>query len=983
MNKKSLITCLVLLVGFFASPLFAGGQAEGEAPVLELPRQPRVYISPENGDGVQDVLELPFSSVVVPGEDMVIVEYNLTVYDGEGDVVYSQSERQDERLGFFAGVFGGEKPRVTIPDSLSWDGTYLNGSGPDGDLVDDGEYTYQLTVIDDAGRFAGSAPFNATVDNTPPEIVDFPATDYTIFSPNGDGVRDTVSLRQSGTQEVSWLFQVVDADDAVVFERSLENATPQNRSADIRLPATFTWDGKKTDGSLEGEGTYRLVIVGTDRAGNETREEHPQGMELNLSAPSIVWRISDGVNVFSPNGDGNRDTLLLSPEVSDPSGMVSWEFTLSGRGVEVSGSRGMGIVPDSFAIDGRRGDGTILPDGEYSAKVTAYLENGNTVESAGQTVVIDTIAPRADVSVQTTPEETLPSEPLVFGGATKRYLDLGLEYDGNIDWSVLLSLDGEVIIDDSLDSFLAAGGIHPETMGEREVLALVWNGTLPAQLGGGNAPDGLYTLSLRGQDGAGNTGESRVVRAIKDSRTPSVSLDVDGVYLTPRGSGENRSVTIRPGYTQADGISEFLMEIVDQRGRMVRSEYKRQPFDSYRWTGLTNGNTVVPDGVYSVELKVVYQNGHIAEASYDGPPGIIVDGTRPRITGFDAAYRRFSPDNDGERDTITIEQSVEGDTDEWTAQILGSSGDEILSRSWIGQIENLTWDGTGADGIVVPDGEYRYVLEGADRAGNITSEDMDIVLDTISLPVSIQPPEVTVSVYPRPFSPDGDGIDETATIRIDHEAESEIDRWTVEILDPRGNLFRRFSGTGVPPATIRWDGTGLRGELVQSAADYLVRASLTDVNDNVGAGETTAPVDILVMRDGDRLRIRIASIQFAPNTPDLFKGTQEQLSQNLATLRRLAEILNRYPDYKIIVEGHAAHIYTESAESMEREQRVELLPLSHRRAEEVMQALIILGVDRDRMEPIGYGGLYPVVPHTDLLNLWKNRRVEFLLEKPE
>ncbi len=977
-NPVVLATILVFLA--VSGAVFAGGQPEGDAPALNIPAQPRVYISPANGDGVQDELQLPFSSVVAPAADMVIVEYNLSVYDGEGALVFSVSEKQAERIGFFGSVFGGDKPRVTIPDTLAWDGTFRGGSAPDGGLVEDGEYTYQLTVIDDGGRFSRSAPFNVTVDNTPPEVTDFPEPDYLLFSPNGDGVRDTVTLLQTGSQELQWTLRIVDKNDGVVRETVNTNDTPTNRSRDITLPRQYVWDGKTAAGQTAPEGSYRLVITGTDRAGNSTTVTNPGVMELSLSAAQLSLSTADGVSAFSPNGDGSRDSLALRTAVSEPDGLDSWELVLSNARGTVYTQRGNGAVPAVLTLAGTRNDGSVLPDGAYSARLAARFENGNSVESADFPVVIDTAAPVASVAVQTFPQETAPSEATVFGGENRSRLNLEVVYDGSVAWSVALRLDGDLIVEDTLDFFLREGAVVPAVRPDGNVLQLSWNGVLPESLGGGSAPDGVYELVLRARDAAGNTGVTRPARAIKDGRRPAVAVEIDGTYLAPRAATDTASITVRPQYSQSDGIAEFLMEVVDSRGRMVRSEYKRQPFDRFEWTGLSNGNTVVPDGEYSVRLKVIYRNGHVAEAANAGP--IIVDGTRPRIERFQAEYRRFSPDGDGERDTITIDQSVVPG-DQWLAQIFRSDGTVVREQRYDSAVDPFVWDGTAADGTPVPDGEFRYVLSGTDLAGNSASEDMDIVLDTVSIPVSVQPPTVAVSVDPQPFSPDGDGTDETANIRIRYEAENTITRWNLEIFDPRGSLFRRFSGNGVPPATIRWDGTGSGGELVQSAADYLVRATLTDDKANSGAGETVAPVDILVMRDGDRLRIRIASIQFAANTPDLVLGTVEQLQQNLVTLRRLAEILNRYPDHDIIVEGHAAHVFLESAASMEREQRLELLPLSRRRAEEVMQALIILGVDRDHMTPIGYGGLYPVVPHSDLVNLWKNRRVEFLLERPE
>ena len=62
-----------------------------------------------------------------------------------------------------------------------------------------------------------------------------------------------------------------------------------------------------------------------------------------------------------------------------------------------------------------------------------------------------------------------------------------------------------------------------------------------------------------------------------------------------------------------------------------------------------------------------------------------------------------------------------------------------------------------------------------------------------------------------------------------------------------------------------------------------------------------------------------------------------------------------------------------------RSEEEELKPLSRNRAQSVKEALVERGLDQDRMSVVGRGGTDPIVPHTDLDNRWKNRRVEFIL----
>ena len=44
-------------------------------------------------------------------------------------------------------------------------------------------------------------------------------------------------------------------------------------------------------------------------------------------------------------------------------------------------------------------------------------------------------------------------------------------------------------------------------------------------------------------------------------------------------------------------------------------------------------------------------------------------------------------------------------------------------------------------------------------------------------------------------------------------------------------------------------------------------------------------------------------------------------------------------------------------------------------------ALIERGIDGGRMTTTGLGGAEPLVPHGDERNRWKNRRVEFWLQR--
>jgi outer membrane protein OmpA-like peptidoglycan-associated protein len=123
------------------------------------------------------------------------------------------------------------------------------------------------------------------------------------------------------------------------------------------------------------------------------------------------------------------------------------------------------------------------------------------------------------------------------------------------------------------------------------------------------------------------------------------------------------------------------------------------------------------------------------------------------------------------------------------------------------------------------------------------------------------------------------------------------------------------------------------------------------------------------------LKVRISNINFQPNSPELELDPDTDLGQkNRQVLQRLVEVFDKYDTYQIRIEGHAVNIT-----GTEREEREELQPLSLARAQTVKDALVEEGMEPGRISVLGRGGTEPIVPHTDLDNRWKNRRVEFIL----
>ena len=247
--------------------------------------------------------------------------------------------------------------------------------------------------------------------------------------------------------------------------------------------------------------------------------------------------------------------------------------------------------------------------------------------------------------------------------------------------------------------------------------------------------------------------------------------------------------------------------------------------------------------------------------------------------------------------------------------------------------------------------------------------------------MDVTPPAVDISLSPSPVSPDNDGVDDELVISTKVTDPSEISSWTMEILDPMGKHFTSFKGEGEPATSFIWDGISDKGELVQAASDYKLKLTISDTVGNTAAVEKPIMVDVLVMRDGDKLYIRVPSITFKPDTADYKDVAKDALDKNLWTIQRLSQIFKKYKTYKIQIEGHAVSVYWKDPVRSEKEQVEELIPLSEKRAQAIKQALAALGIDASRISTVGVGASRPIVPFSDEENLWKDRRVEFILIK--
>jgi flagellar hook assembly protein FlgD/flagellar motor protein MotB len=1025
------------------------GVVDKAPPLITVDYPETAWLSPNN-DGRADALEFPITIT----DSRYIAGWTFEIQDAEGNVVrtYRNKERRPETQGvrnFISRVMD-VKSGVEVPASLRWDGVFESG-----EIAPDGAYSFVISAFDDNNNTASTQVFRAVVDNTPPDLsLTVPPEAQRIFSPDGDGSRDALTIVQSGSEEDLWEGGVYDASGAKVRSFNAENGRPAN----------LVWDGTDDEGRIVPDGVYSYRIQAADRALN-SESAALDNIIVSTIQPQVGVTISDAY--FSPNGDGIKDTVMYNLSVPVKEGITGWALTFrdsqgtARRTIPSSSPR----VPGQQEFTGRDDRGALLSEGAYQAEFTVNYRNGYVSRALAPPVTLDVTAPRASVR--------------------NEYPAFSPNNDG--------SQDEMIITQEGSNELIWVGDIRRAgaAAGERPVRSFRFSGVPQARLSwdghgdaGTFAADGEYTYELYATDAAGNMGRSGQIRFSLSTADTPVMISTDTRAFSPNGDNVRDTVNIVPSVQVREGLETYRIDILNSAGRAIRTFEGRGVPPAAAWNGRTSDGSPAPDGNYTANIELRYVQGNQPSAS---SLPFALDTQAPRAE-LSAPYTVFSPNGDGRRDSITFTVSTGGD-DEWEARITGAGGQDVRTWNWTGPAPALSWDGTDQAGNSAPDGVYQLSLRSTDAAGNsarlsvpaITldarvprafltasateiaprpDQRTDLVRFNIMLSpqdgieswnlelrdeagtvlrsftaaegaraaappaaigwnglisangairegrytptltvnyakgdvVSVQAPPVMVDVSgpalsftyePQYFSPDNDGVDDELIMNLGARDASPIANWSLEIREPQPPylLFYRLEGRGSPAERTVWDGRsngtrGSGGELVQAATDYPVTFTAADSLGNSSTLEGIVGVDVLVIRDGDRLRIQVPSIIFRENAADFDSLPGATVDNNLRVLRRIAEILNKFRDYRVQVEGHANPVVRTQAEEAN-----ELQPLSDSRARAVVNMLVEFGVARNRLSAIGMGGTQPVVRYEDRDNWWKNRRVEFILIK--
>ena len=883
--------------------------------------------------------------------------------------VKQDGSSEDEWTGVFTDAAGNVvrtyKWTQSAPVSFDWGGTDDNGAP-----LSDGVYSYKITATDRAGNKSEVATISNIIYSA-----EKPATNITIngsryFSPDGNGVNDTVKFDVriplpdpvSGNKLTNWAVTILSKDGKAV----------KTYSGEANPPDSIEFDGKDDKGAIAADGVYQARVTAKYLNGFEPDPVTSPQFTLDVVAPTA--KLGKDTETF---GGGDRTTLTITQEIAAETGapVQNWKGTIAAKDGTVVREFNFGeFPPDSVTWDGLDASNAVASSGEYTYTLAATDAAGNNAKVTPVSFVLDTsetelmltAMPRAFNPAGDSAHNTMRLTPVVNGGSTVNHYVMQItDADDNVVYEV------------------EENRALPKNF--------TWNGlSNQGDNNGVRCADGEYRANIITQAANGAEAGAHSLPFIIDTVPPKIDVSVPYTLFSPDATSKK---PLLPVTAESSSEDKWTGSIQDAKGNVVKSYTWQGTVPSFNWDGTDDAGNKVADGTY----KLVFASEDVAGNKAALEIGNITIDSREVKAYVSTELDAFSPNADGFKDTqkFAIRTTVPDGIESWSFDITSAEGTVV--RSWSSAESpnvpaSVTWDGLDKDGKVA-EGVFVSKLNIVYAKGNT----VDVA--SSSFICSVTPPQLSVKTATETgsgyFSPDNDGEDDDLFILLRGDSLVGLKNWSFQINDP--NNGKKFWGTGGKSAITErmiWDGRGDGGELVQSATDYPYVFTATDELGMSSTVEGLISVDILVIRVGDVLKMAVPSIIFRQDAADFgiqevdASGkvkkpgiTKEQADNNERVLKRIAQVLNKFKNYTVTVEGHANSITGLEEEETGTKYGMPLVPLSKSRAEFVMAKLKKYGVSGNRLSAVGKGGREPVAQRGDKENAWKNRRVEFILNK--
>ncbi|HCI8639466.1 Ig-like domain-containing protein [Enterobacter hormaechei] len=424
---------------------------------------------------------------------------------GLSDSDFITSDNQISLKGTLGAALGsGDHAQISLDGGATWTDVSVSGLSwtyIDGRTLTDGDYNYQLRVIDDAGNISATTSQVVTIDTVAPDASKTIAI---------DSISDDTGLSSS---------DFITRDTSLTLHGSLGATLADGEYAQISIDGGVTWQNVivtgnswyYVDGRTLGNQTYDYYVRVVDAAGNVGASAHQQ-VTVDTVAPDAAITVTVD-NITVDTGFDNNDFLTSSTSYT-LNGTLGAELG-AGEYVQVSMDGGTTWVYATVSgTQWRYTDARTLADGDYRYQVRVVDQAGNVGATTTQDVTVDTQAPQYGITIDSISEDTGQS------GSDFITMDTSLTINGSLGSA--LASDERVQI--SLD-----GG---NTWIDATVTNQRWSYTDTRDLA-----DGDYNYQVRIIDQAGNVGSTTSQVVTVDTTPPDT---VGTVVSYTDGEGERQ-----------------------------------------------------------------------------------------------------------------------------------------------------------------------------------------------------------------------------------------------------------------------------------------------------------------------------------------------------------------------------------------------------------------------------------------------------------
>ncbi|MDR2262439.1 MAG: Ig-like domain-containing protein [Enterobacter asburiae] len=413
------------------------------------------------------------------------------------------SDNQISLKGTLGAALGsGDHAQISLDGGVTWTDVSVSGLSwtyVDGRTLADGDYNYQLRVIDDAGNISATTSQVVTIDTVAPDA------SKTISI---DSISDDTGL--SGSDFIT-------NDTSLTLHGTLGATLADGEYAQISIDGGVTWQNVivtgnswyYVDGRTLGNQTYDYYVRVVDAAGNIGSSAYQQ-VTIDTVAPDAAITVTVD-NITVDTGFDSNDFLTSSTSYT-LNGTIGAQPG-SGEYVQVSMDGGTTWV--YATVSGTQwsySDTRTLTDGSHSYQVRVVDQAGNVGATTAQAVTVDTQAPQYGITIDSISEDT--------GQSSSDFITMDTTLTINGSLGSALASDERVQI--SLD-----GG---NTWIDTTVTNQRWSYTDTRDLA-----DGDYTYQVRIIDQAGNVGSTSSQVVTVDTTPPST---VGTVVSYTDGEGE-------------------------------------------------------------------------------------------------------------------------------------------------------------------------------------------------------------------------------------------------------------------------------------------------------------------------------------------------------------------------------------------------------------------------------------------------------------